>query len=48
MVVDYTHLKLRAVDSNVHPLESPINVTCMLLDGGVEYPERTHAYMGRT
>jgi len=31
-------------------LESPINLTCMFLDGGgkPEYPERTHAYTGRT
>ena len=31
-------------------LETPINPTCMLLDGGrkPEYPERTHAYTGRT
>ena len=31
-------------------LESPINLTCMFLDGGrkTEYPERTHAYTGRT
>jgi len=31
-------------------LESPINLTCMLLDGGrkPEYLERTHAHMGRT
>jgi len=31
-------------------LESPINLTCMFLDGGrkLEYPERTHAYTGRT
>jgi len=31
-------------------LETPINLTCMLLDGGrkPEYPERTHAYTGRT
>jgi len=30
-------------------LESPINLTCMILDGGrkPEYPERTHAYTGR-
>ena len=31
-------------------LESPISLTCMFLDGGrkPEYPERTHAYTGRT
>ena len=31
-------------------LETPINLTCMFLDGGrnPEYPERTHAYTGRT
>ena len=31
-------------------LESPINLTCMFLDGGrkPEYPERTHTYKGRT
>jgi len=31
-------------------LESPINLTCMFLDGGrkPEYPERTHAYPERT
>ena len=31
-------------------LESPINLTCMFLDSGrkPEYPERTHAYTGRT
>jgi len=31
-------------------LESPINLTCMFLDGGgkPEYPERTHANTGRT
>jgi len=31
-------------------LESPVNLTCMFLDGGrkPEYPERTHAYTGRT
>ena len=31
-------------------IESPINLTCMFLDGGrkPEYPERTHAYTGRT
>ena len=31
-------------------LESPINLTCMFLDSGrkLEYPERTHAYTGRT
>jgi len=31
-------------------LESPINLTCMLLDSGrkPEYLERTHAYTGRT
>jgi len=31
-------------------LESPINLTCMFLDGGrkPEYPERTLAYTGRT
>ena len=31
-------------------LESSINFTCMFLDGGrkLEYPERTHAYTGRT
>ena len=31
-------------------LESSINLTCMFLDGGrkPEYPERTHAYTGRT
>ena len=31
-------------------LKSPINLTCMFLDGGrkPEYPERTHAYTGRT
>jgi len=30
--------------------ETPINLTCMFLDGGrkPEYPERTHAYTGRT
>ena len=31
-------------------LETPINPTCMFLDGGrkPEYPEKTHAYTGRT
>ena len=31
-------------------LESPINLTCMFLDGGrkPEYLERSHAYTGRT
>jgi len=31
-------------------LETPINLTCMFLDGGrkPEYPEITHAYTGRT
>ena len=31
-------------------LETPINLTCMVLDSGrkPEYPERTHAYTGRT
>ena len=31
-------------------LETPFNLTCMFLDGGrkPEYPERTHAYTGRT
>ena len=31
-------------------LETPIDLTCMFLDGGrkPEYPERTHAYTGRT
>ena len=31
-------------------LETPINLTCMFLDSGrkPEYPERTHAYTGRT
>ena len=31
-------------------LETSINLTCMFLDGGrkPEYPERTHAYTGRT
>jgi len=31
-------------------LESPMNLTCMFLDGGKkqEYPERTHTYTGRT
>ena len=31
-------------------LETPINLTCMFLGGGrkPEYPERTHAYTGRT
>ena len=31
-------------------LESPINLTCMFLDSWrkPEYPERTHAYTGRT
>ena len=31
-------------------LESPINITCMFLDGGrkPEYPVRTHTYTGRT
>ena len=31
-------------------LETPINLTCMFLDGGrkPEYPERTHVYTGRT
>jgi len=31
-------------------IESPINLTCMFLDSGrkLEYPERTHAYTGRT
>ena len=31
-------------------LESSIKLTCMFLDGGrkPEYPERTHAYTGRT
>ena len=31
-------------------LESPVNLTCMLLDSGrkPENPERTHAYTGRT
>jgi len=31
-------------------LESPINLTCMFLDGKrkLEYPERTDAYTGRT
>jgi len=31
-------------------LETPINLTCMFLDGGRRpgYPERTHAYTGRT
>ena len=30
--------------------ETPINLTCMFLDGGrkPEYPERTHAFTGRT
>jgi len=28
--------------------ESPVNLTCMFLDGGRKYPERTHAYTGRT
>ena len=30
-------------------LESPINLTCMFLDGGrkPEYPEKTHPYTGR-
>ena len=30
-------------------LETPINLTCLFLDGGrkLEYPERTHAYPGR-
>ena len=28
-------------------LESPVNLTCMFLDGGRK-PERTHAYTGRT
>ena len=31
-------------------LETPLNITCMFLDGGTrpEYPERTHTYTGRT
>ena len=31
-------------------LDTPINLTCMFLDGGrkPEYPERTHSYTGRT
>ena len=30
-------------------LETPINLTCMFLDGGKpEYPERTHTYTGKT
>jgi len=31
-------------------LGTPINLTCMVLDGGkkLEYQERTHAYTGRT
>ena len=31
-------------------LDSPINLTCMCLDGGrkPEYPERSHTYTGRT
>ena len=31
-------------------LETPTNLTCMFLDGGrkPEYPERTHAYTGKT
>jgi len=36
--------------STLTPLESPINLRCMFLDGGrlLEYPERTRAYTGRT
>ena len=31
-------------------LESPVNLTCMFLDGGrkLEYLEKTNAYTGRT
>ena len=40
----HSHSLLRTI------LESPINLTCLFLDGGrkPEYPERTHAYTGRT
>jgi len=40
----HAHSLLRTI------LESPINLTCMFLDGGrkPEYPERTHGYTGRT
>ena len=39
----HSHSLLRTI------LDSPINLTCMFLDGGSkpEYPERTHAYTGR-
>jgi len=39
-----THSLLRTI------LETPINLTCMFLHSGrkPEYPEKTHAYMGRT
>jgi len=43
----HTHtLTLTARDN----LQTPINLTCMFLDSGrkPEYPERTHAYTGRT
>ena len=40
----HSHSLLRTI------FDSPINLTCMFLDGGrkLEYPERTHAYTGRT
>ena len=41
---NHTHSHLRKI------LETPINLTYMFLDSGMEpeYPERTHAYTGRT
>ena len=43
---NHTQLTLTPKDN----LETPINLTCMLLDGGrkSEYSERTQAYTGRT
>ena len=49
------HTETHETNNHAHSLlgtilESPINLTCMFLDGGrkPEYPERTHAYTGRT
>ena len=48
--LDTTQRQTRQPDTRSHSLLETITPTCMFLDSGrkSEYPERTHAYTGRT